>query len=173
MATKAKADSQANVAAILVTESAANTFTSAKFNFPFSVMDKMALVIQRIEYWMGGINAGYNGTGDWTIMGLAAAASLVDIEVQSDPLLIDSVKYLRLDYGTAASGFLLQQPFIKDFTTLEGGGILVAPSPLYAVIKGLGEAAATSCWMRMYYTYKEMATDEYWQLVESRRVISS
>lgn len=171
MATK-KTDTFSNVAAISVTESAANTQTAAKFAFPFSIMDKMALVIQRIEYILGGLTQ-LNSSGDGLYVAISAAASLVDITNQADPLMIDSMRQVRLDLGAAASGMLLYHPFIKDYTNLAGGGLLVAPSPLYLIGQGVGLAGASTSWVRLYYTYMELGTDEYWQLVESRRIISS
>lgn len=171
MASK-KIDSYSNVAAIYVEESAANTFTVAKFAFPFSIMDKMALVIQRLEYWLGGLDQ-LNGTTDRTVAGLFASATITNVESQNDPLVIDTMRIQRIDYGAAASGLGIVLPIVKDFTNLAGGGILVAPSPLYAGIKATGAAGVTSCWLRMYYTYMELASDEYWQLVESRRIIST
>ena len=138
-----KIDSYANIAAILVTESSAATQTSAKFAFPFSIMDKMALVISRIEYMIAGL-AALNGTGDFVTVALAAASTLAAMTVQNDPLMIDSVRLERTDFGTAASGVFLFQPFMKDFSQLAGGGIIVAPSPLYAVIQSSGGASAIS-----------------------------
>lgn len=168
-----KADNYANFAAVLVTESAANTQTAIKFAFPFSIMDKMALVINRMEYLLGNLSAGFNSTADFSTIALTSASTVTDITSQSDPLIIDSVRYSRLDYGTAASGMLITQPYIKDFASLPGAGLLVAPSPLYAMIQSSGAASAMFCWVKLFYTYIELNTDEYWQLVESRRVISS
>lgn len=170
MATK-KTDAFANVAAIYALESAANTQTAFKFAFPFSIMDKMGLIINRIEYWMEG-QGSLNSTQDRVIVALAAGAALVDINTQSDPLIVDSYKIMRLDLGAAASGIIVESPFIKDFSAMPGGGILVAPNPLYAIIQGIGCAAATAAWVKLFYTYVELGTDEYWQLVESRRIIS-
>lgn len=172
MAAKSKADSFSNVAAMLVLESAANTQTALKFAFPFSIMDKMALIIQRIEYIMQGLGQ-LNSTLDYTIAAITAGSVLADMRVQTDPLMVDSVMYTRLDIGAAASGSIMRQPFIKDFTNLPGGGLLVAPNPLYGMVQASGAGGVTSCWFRLFYTYIEMNTDEYWQLVESRRIISS
>ena len=171
MAKKAT-DAFANIAAIHLHESGVDTLTTAKFAFPFSIMDKMALVISRIEYEL--INTGiWAATADRICVALTTAATPPDIEDVTDPQIIDSIRYTRIDMGTAASGMLLCQPFIKDFSSLPGGGLLVAPSPLYMAIKGTSAGQAGQANMRMYYTYIEMAADEYWQLVESRRVIST
>jgi len=165
-------DAYVNVAAVSINETAANAGGSSKYAFPFSIMDKMALVIQRIEYTFGSLDQ-MNGTNDIETMGLAASATLVDYGDQRDPLIIDNYQLRRQDIGVAASGLILQLPIIKDFTMLAGGGLLVAPAPLYAYVKGTGLAGAGSGYVRLYYTYLELATDAYWQLVESRRIISS
>lgn len=172
MSTKKSGDSWANVAAVKVDETAAGTLTSEKFAFPFSIMDKMGIVIQRLEYFPAGL-ASLNSTGDEVQMALMSKASVVDIGVQSDPAIIDSQVLTRLDLGTSASGFLFNRVITRDFTTLAGGGILVAPGALYAGVKSSGAAAPMGFWLRMYYTYMTLSADEYWQLVESRNVITS
>lgn len=171
MATK-KIDQFANIAALLLTESVVNTQTSVKFNFPFSIMDKMGLVINRIEYWVRGLSY-LNTAGDGVTFALTAASSVNDIYDQSDPNIIDNMRVTRVDYGAAASGELDYTPFIKDLSTLPGGGLLVAPNPLYGMIEGSGLSSAGYGWIKLFYTYMELAPDEYWQLVESRRIISS
>lgn len=171
MATK-KMDTYANFAAVQVTESAANTQTSTKFAFPFSIMDKMALIISRIEYWLATATRMDTST-DSVQACLAAADKITDISKQNDPLVIDNISYARADFGAAASGLLVINPVVKDFSSLPGGGLIVAPAPLYAVLQGGGCSAANVIWVKLFYTYIELATDEYWQLVESRRIISS
>lgn len=174
MAAKSKIDQYANMAAIVVTESAAHTLTTTKLAFPFSIMDKMALLIHRIEYEFRVMGPSVlTTTGNRVTLALLAAASVLDIDNPVDPLVLDSARLNRYDYGTAASGFALRQPYVKDFSNLPGGGLLVAPNPLYCAVKGYGTAQASEGGFRIYYTYMELNTDEYWQLVESRRVISS
>ena len=165
-------DKYANVAAIDLTESAANTLTTAKFAFPFSIMDKMGILISRVEYELANLSSVLAASADQIIAGLVAGTA-PDMTNPADPLVIDTYKTTRLDFGAAASGVVVQQPFIKDFSTLPGGGILVAPNPLYVAILGVSAGAAGRVKVRLFYTYFEMSTDEYWQLVESRRIISS
>lgn len=172
MAATKKTDSFANVAAILVSESAAGTATYSKFAFPFSIMDKMALVISRIEYHLADISA-LNSSGDYCVIALTVSNTVSDISAQNDPLVVDNMTYHRIDYGTAATGMVYVKPMVKDFANLPGAGLLVAPAPLYAGIKSTGAGSAMSAWLKLYYTYMELASDEYWQLVESRRIISS
>ena len=169
---KGKIDTYANIAAIFIAETVAGTPAYAKFAFPFSIMDKMALLISRVEYWYGSIGQ-LNTSGDTLYAGLSTSSSVVDLTNQSDPVIVDSTRLLRVDLGAAASGTIVQQPYVKDFSNLPGGGILVAPAPLYAFVNAVGAGGVVSCWVRLYYTYMELSTDDYWQLVESRRIISS
>lgn len=171
MATK-KMDSFANIASVAVNEAVANAGGFTKFAFPFSIMDKMGLLIQRIEYTFGSLDS-FNGVNDIEYMGLSVSGSLVDFSDQRDPLVVDNSHIRRLDLGAAATGLMLNLPIIKDFTNLTGGGLLVAPNPLYAYVKGVGLAGGGSGFVKVFYTYMELGTDEYWQLVESRRIISS
>lgn len=172
MAKGSTLDKYANMAALTVIPTAANAFASAKFAFPFSIMDKIGLLISRIEYFIGTITA-LNSSSDYIYTGLSSAASLVSISDVTDPMIIDSQRVIRVDFGTAASGELTAWPIVRDFSTLPGGGLLVAPSPLYAWTQSSGADTAMSAQCRLWYTYMELAADEYWQLVESRRVISS
>lgn len=173
MAVKKVTDKFANYAAMTIVETAANTFTSSKFQFPFSIMDKMGLIIQRVEYDLTNFTGAFAATGDALVFGLAVNATIVDVDDPSDPLLVDSARIRRSDFGAAASGIALHFPIVKDFTNLQGGGLLVAPNPLYAFIKGISAGAAGTLAIRLFYTYLELATEDYWQLVESRRIISS
>jgi len=56
---------------------------------------------------------------------------------------------------------------------MPGGGLIVPPNPLYLGIKGTGLAAAQAVSCRFWYTTIELTPDEYWELVEARRIISS
>jgi hypothetical protein len=169
---KSKADIYANIAAVNVVEAAAGTAAYTKFAFPFSIMDKMALIINRIEYVFSSL-AQLNTSGDYVLMGLTVASGVASLLALNDPLILDTHRVDRYDMGTAASGVYRDSPVIRDFSDLPGGGLLVAPNPLYGAIISVGSSGVMGGWVRMYYTYMEMATDEYWQLVESRRVISS
>lgn len=172
MAAKGSADKYAQFAALKVTETAANTQTATKFAFPFSIMDKMALVITRIEYdWQTIFNA-LGATGDRVVAAITCAPTVTNIEDVTDPLILDSARLSRYDVGVATSFIWFRQPYVKDFSNMPGGGLLSAPNPLYLMVQGIGAAAASGCAVRMYYTYMQLATDEYWQLVESRRIIS-
>lgn len=171
MAAKKGIDEFSNIAAMYIQEATADTFTAQKFDFPVSVLDKVGIVISRIEYYFGSL-ANLNSSGDWVMAGLAVTKSVSDITDIEDPTILDSCCYTRLDIGTAASGLVLERPVIRDLSTLPGGGILVSPNPLYGIMDSLGAGGVMGVSIRMYYTMRELAADEYWQLVESRRIIT-
>jgi len=166
-------DQYANIACLTVTETAINTMTATKFNFPFSIMDKMALIINRIEWDFTAWIAALTASADQLRAAITCAAVVTDITNGADPLIVDSFRIIRYDMGAAASGWVRETPYIKDFASLPGGGLLVAPNPLYLMIQGASAAAVGTIMARLFYTYIELETDEYWQLVESRRIISS
>lgn len=167
-------DRYANMATIVVTESAANTLTYKKLETGFSIFEKMAWIIHRIEYIM---DERFNSTADTLDIALMAAntrTTIADSGTFTDPAVLDKVKWVRTDIGTAASGFYFTQPqIVKDFTDLPGGGILVPPTPLYGAAQGTGLAAASTNVIRFFYTVTELSTEDYWQLVEARRSITS
>lgn len=167
-----KTDKAANLAALYVTEAVAGTIAYERFAFPFSIMDKVGLIISRLEYWFQGL-AQLNSSGDGVTGAIIAASSLVSISNQADPAILDSIGLSRFDFGAAASGQYWATPIVKDFSSLPMGGILVAPSPLSIAIQSSGAAGTMAMWVRAWYTYVDLSTDEYWELVESRRIISS
>lgn len=167
-----KTDTYANIAAVNAVEASAGTAAYVKFAFPFSIMDKMALIINRIEYVFSSLTQ-LNTGGDYVLMGLTVSNAVSSLLSLSDPLVLDTARIDRYDIGTAASGLFRDSPVIRDFASLPGGGLLVAPNPLYGAIISNGASGVMGGWVRMYYTYMELNTDEYWQLVESRRIISS
>lgn len=172
MAEKKSTDKYANLAAVHPVEAVAGTAKFEKFAFPFSIMDKVGLLISRIEYLFTSLTQ-LNSSGDILSCCLACDDGITDFQDFTQPSLIDSAYIARYDFGTAASGQLLASPLVRDFSQLPGGGILVAPNPLYGGVVSGGAGGVMGCWVRLWYTYTTLATDEYWQLVESRRVITS
>lgn len=166
----------ANMFSISLVESAANTLTYKKLESGFSLFEKKAWLIHRLEYFNLSLAAAvFNGTGDQVTVALTVANTLAAINTAAayaDPTMLDIMNVYRQDLGTAASGFFLETPYVKDFSQLPGGGLIVPPSPLYGAIQGSGLASAASCLIRGYFTVLELKPDEYWELVEARRVIS-
>lgn len=176
MATKKIADTFANMATINCTESAANTLTWKKLETSFGTFEKIAWIVHRLEYFILSPSTALNGTDDTLSVALTVSntpVSLIATTAFTDPAVIDIQAIARYDFGTAASGFLLVKPFVHDFTQMPNGGLIIPPAPLYGGIQGYGLASAASVIIRIYYTIKELATDEYWELVEARRLLTA
>lgn len=163
-------DRYANVAHIQVTESAQNTLTYKKLETGISLFEKMAWVISRIEYYW--LEATYAVAGDGIIMGITTSnnpSALTPDQVA----VIDMTKRKRGDFGTAASGFIHTYPIIRDFSQLPGGGLIVPPNPIYLAVVGVSQGAVVVLDARIYYIAVQLKGDEFWELVEARRIISS
>jgi hypothetical protein len=176
MATKSVQDKFANMATIICIESAANTLTYKKLETSFGTFEKIAWIIHRIEYFFTNASTAFNGTDDLLYCALMTGNTRNDLltnTIFTDPQVLDLFAMTRWDFGAAGSGFTLTKPTIRDFSQMPSGGLIVPPSPLYGAVQGSGLAAAGSIVMRIYYTIKELATDEYWELVEARRLLTA
>jgi len=163
-------DRYANVAHIQVTESAANTLTYKKLETGISLFEKMAWVISRIEYyWLAFALADAN---DGLTVGITTSnnpSSLVPEHVA----VVDMTRFEMIYLGVPANALLLTAPVIRDFSELPGGGLIVPPNPIYLALEGLSQPAALVMDARIYYTAVQLKGYEFWELVESRRIISS
>jgi hypothetical protein len=173
MASEKKAvDRYANLAAVHPVEAVVGTAKFEKFAFPYSIMDKIGILVCRIEYLFLSL-AQLNSSGDSLECCLSIDDGIADFQDYTNPAMVDSAYIARYDLGAAATGNFVISPIVRDFSQLPGGGILVAPNPLYGGVKSSGAGGVMGCWVRLWYTYMTLATDEYWQLVESRRIITS
>jgi hypothetical protein len=173
MAGKGQLDAFSNVAILTVPESAANTLTFVLMNTQISFNQKVAWVLSRIEYFIDSIAAAnFNGDSDAVTFGLSVSNSWTS-PVLSEATILDYNRLQRLDYGTAASEERMVLPILKDFSSLPSGGLIVPAAPLYGFVKGSGLVSATSLTARMFYTVMELVGDDFWQLVEARRVLIS
>jgi len=169
-------DSYPNVATIEVIESAANTLTYKKLEAGVSMMEKVAWLIHRIEYWLDINTATFNSNGDTLVVALLNSNIFATLHADAtfaDAAMIDSVLVRRCDVGTPAVTWMDFAPITKDFSNLPGGGLLVPPIPVFGAAQGVGLNAATTNLIKIWYTIKELATEDYWQLVEAKRTLSA
>ncbi len=164
------ADRYANVAHIKVVESATGTLTYKKLETGISLFEKVAWVIARIEYYW--LAAGYAASGDGVKMGLTTSNNPPAL-TPDEVAIVDLTKTRRVDMGTAASAIVDVSPIIRDFSQLPGGGLIVPPNPIYLAVIGVNQAAVVTMECRIYYTGVQLKGDEFWELVEARRIISS
>lgn len=174
MANKVKAaDRFANIAYLTVTESAANTLTFAQLAMATPMVgDKYGLIIHRAEIGFSGWGS-FNSSTDQVNMALTLTDRLTDITDLSQPELLFYQQLIRMDLGAAATGMFIDQPYLRDFANLPNGGLLVPGDRLYAAIVGTGMAAATVLKMRLYYSVLMLEVQDYWELVEARRLMTT
>jgi hypothetical protein len=161
-----------NQAYLSLTESAANTLTFSKLETGISIHEKVGWLISRIDYSTGIDSSNFGASGDSVAFGMSTSDAIAAATL-AESAVIDYNSIVRLDWGTAASGGTLRQPFQKDFSNLPGGGILVPPNPLYLWCKGTALTSAMVLVARMFYTVRQLKTEDFWELVELRRMIGT
>lgn len=153
-------------------ESVAGTPAFTKIETGMSVYDKIGWLISRVE-WAVPI-ATFNlmlDNSDAILGGLTMSNALTSLGDYTDDRLYFSFKQALGKYGTAASGFLYQQPVVSDFSTFPEGGILILPQPLYLGVQGVSLASAATVTARVWYKAVTLNQDDYTNLVQSRQLL--
>lgn len=172
-----KKDAFANIATLHVVESAANTLTYAKLETGIALFEKVAWLIHRIEFYLSTLDVAHFAaeadTCYWALLASNTLTTLIGGNIVKEPSVIFGQRAKRTDWGAAATGLFIHDPYVNDFSTLPGGGLIVPPNPLYIAVEGNAAPQPFTVDIRMYYSNYQLAgADEYWELVESRRVIS-
>ena len=166
------ADEFANMALITTVESAANTLTFKKLETGISLNEKIAWIINRIEYLISDpFFSNFVQDADSLAFGLSVSGSWATVAL-TEITILDFNNYNQV-VATGVGFMRVVQPVVKDYSSLPSGGIIVPPVPLYGWVKGSGLANATTVTARIWYTMLNLSPDQYWQLVEARRVLSS
>jgi len=166
------AEKYTNMAYLSVTESAANTLTFSKLETGIAPFEKRAWLISRLEYLVTIDATKFAATNDLLDFGLSVSNAFTTPSPALNEIL-DFNEFKRVDFGAAATGTMFIAPFVKDYSTVMGGGLLVPPNPIYAWAQGSSLGAAASVYTRMYYVSVDLKTDEFWELVEMRRMIGT
>ncbi len=161
-----------NQAYLSVVESAANTLTFSKLETGISIYEKVGWLISRLDYHCKVLGANFAAEGDSITYGISVSDSISSISL-SLAAIVDQNEITRMDFGTAGSGLLQVNPRSKTFADLPGGGILVPPNPIYICVKGTALTSAITIYARMFYTVVELKGEEFWELVEQRRMIGA
>lgn len=162
-------DKYPNIINVTLTESAAGTLTFTDLNIGFSAFDRIGLLIHRLEYYPeNNLLDSLVADTDFVHFGVAASNQLADINAD-ERAVIDVVRLKAILEGAAATLFFTTLPIVRDYTAMPGGGILVAPRPLYGAVVAGGMAAAINVQLRMYFTTVDMADADYFELLESRQ----
>lgn len=173
MAESKRKDTYANIAYLSQVESAANTLTFKTLSIATSSLldKKFGLLINRCDLEFSAPNI-FDTSMDFFQTALTVSDSIADLGLSRPEVILRQV-WRRVDFGAAASGAVVEYPIVRDFSTMPGGGILVPADRLYIGVLGSGCSAAGTGIIRIYYTVVELNSEDYWQLVESRRILST
>lgn len=170
MAIQGLTDRYTNKAYGTVTESAANTLTFSEIQTNEQVFSKRAWIISRIEWYLSGSQYTKLAAADDVIsLALTSTNQIASLSLASAGV-IDLLE-VGLLFSTAVAYTMLQNPIIRDFSSLPGGGIIIAPRPLYLAAKGTSLATAVTASMRFLFQVTELKADEYLELVDFYRIV--
>lgn len=153
-----------------VTESAANTLTFAEIQTQVDIFAKRAWVISRLEWHVNSATYLLLAASDDRLSLALTSSNTITTLTQSDPAVIDLFE-IGATVATGVGFAYLQSPVIRDFTNMPGGGIIIAPRPLYVAAKGTSLASATTSTVRFYWQSIDLTPDEYLELVDFYRIV--
>jgi len=170
-------DQFANRFAGTVTETVAGTIAIEEIPTNVDVFAKQAFVLHRLEYIIPStVLALMIGANDSISIAIVNSPNVVNITPTSmnptDPAVVD-IFNINFSLRGAAANFAYQQmPFVRSFTDMPGGGLIVAARPLYIAIQGDSLAAVAGAYFKGYFTRKELKPEDYMDLVDYYRMIS-
>lgn len=148
------------------TQSAANTLTFEEINVGLNIFDKVGLIIHRVEYYKMD-NLLLDDT-DTIVFGLSQSDSWTTAGPEETSV-IDHNRRRVVEIGAATAAYMIQSPFVKEFTGLPGGGILTTPKPLYLYVDSTNLGSEATVDIRMFFTIIKLKPEEYFELLESRQ----
>lgn len=151
-------------------ESAANTLTFKEIQTNVDIFSKQAWILHRLEWYLSGTQVDkILQAADWISAALTSSDKLTSLDLSS-PGVIDLME-LGIHSLTAVGYQFTQKPFVRDFSNLPGGGLIISPRPLYVAVKGESLASAVTVAVRGYFTALTLTADEYLELVDFYRIV--
>lgn len=164
-----KADQYCNLFQFTATESAANTLTFGEINLGLTIFQKVGIVINRVLVeWSSDLISDLNQDADQLQVAITQSDQISDLSITQNAVVWKDKIHLSLQDATSFNT-LVDLMHVTDFSTLPGGGELIAPRPLYWGIRGTGLSAVRATTVRMWFTIVELKTEEYFEILESRR----
>lgn len=169
-------DSYVNVAYLGCTLSAPNTLTFAKLDVITGALlgaKQYGMLIERAEFAVSSAAIGeMTTTLDLVDAAITVSNGMADISAARPEVIFDYV-LSRHDLGVAASGAFLERPYVRDFTQLSGGGLLIPADRVFLGATSVGLASAATIHCRLYYTVVELDASTYLELLQSRSMLST
>ncbi len=150
-----------------------NALSFAELATFVSVFEKKAFLIHRVEYAPATTSIlEFDSEVDSMVFGLCTNNTW-SIPTLGEPAIFDFNSVVTSLTGAGVSSHLVHTPWVKDLSTVAGGGMLVPSRPIYFWMKSEGWAAAGAMGCRIYFTVVDLKAEEYWELVEATRLIGS
>ncbi len=138
-----------------------------------SVFEKRAFLIARIEYFFTSSTLlELDAETDFVNFGLSTSDTFAAATLQV-PQIFDFNQVMIGLAGAGVSSHVHTQPFLKDLSTLPGGGHLVPCRPIFLWMASGGFVAAGKLSARLYFTVVDLKAEEYWELVEATRLVGA
>jgi hypothetical protein len=168
-------DEFSQVAALTVTEPAANTLTFVQLQGTSpGLFSHTAWIINQVEYYPAADDIGLllQNAGDWVEFGISTTNKLTVLGI-SDANIVDIAQLITGQGAPAADqAHIHRLPIVRDFSNLPGGGLIIPAYPLYGFVAGIGLANPFTVYIRLRFITKELKPDEYIELVEASRIIT-
>lgn len=161
-------DRYVNVFNAQVAQTANNTLTFEEIDFGLNLFDKVGILIHRLEMYSNVATAQLVSGADILRSAITQSNQISSIS-PSERAIVDLFELRIIQAGTPANNELLVEPVVHDWSQVPGGGLLVAPKPLYLAVDTSGYTATETVDMRIYFTIKKLRDAEYFELLESRR----
>ncbi len=183
MATKSKVSDQfANIAYLKHVQIGVGTLEFARLDIVSGALlgdKKFGLLLQRAEFYLSDRQGISFVEDDHWKFGLCVTDAIADTGLHHPEILcqLDQTGMLLQAPGGAVNDIVLfpiLQPLVLDFSAF--GGILVPADRLYLYNDTSGAAllvAGPTVECRLFYTTMELSTEQYWELIEARRIIST
>lgn len=164
-------DSYSNKAYGTVTESGVGTLTFNELVTNVNVFAKIAWVINRIEWYINiATLALMDGPGDAIQFGLTASDNIIGLDLDNSAV-IDMAQISTKGHGTPANMVLYEFPLIRDFGFMPGGGLIVAPRPLFTAVVAASIASPATVECRIFFQILEMTPADYIELIDFYRIV--
>jgi len=165
-------DKYANQGVVTLTPTL-NTLSFEELASFVSVFERKAFLISRVEYVLGqtGIKE-MDAETDYCLFGLSNSNTF-STPLITEPSIFDYNELVTVLQAAGVSSHIVQMPYIKDLSTLPGGGALVPCRPIFLYAQSGGWVAAGSFSARIYFTVVDLKAEEYWELVEATRLVGS
>jgi len=155
------------------TQSAADTLTFSQISLGLNIFSYGALILSRIEYSISRPSMVLiSAEDDYLEVAITGSDTIDDLSI-AKPEVYDRISVNIHHQGTPATAELVYKPIVKDFSTMNGGGLLVPAQDTYLGVDSgsLGTAATASA--RVYYRVIELDASDYIELAQRLRVLSS